>query len=127
MQESAALDIAENGSIGWTQFEERGIQVLRRNIEEKQATTYVAAHRTPNTQPLIPQNYNLPLVFNRESFNYYEEENAGPRTLELFPLSRDDLDGISHTDQRKSRFYANATMDTEITSTEFFEFLPLRN
>ncbi|XP_047156006.1 WUSCHEL-related homeobox 6-like [Vigna umbellata] len=34
-EESAALDIAEKGSNGWTQFEERGIQVLRRNISER--------------------------------------------------------------------------------------------
>ncbi|KAK7251996.1 hypothetical protein RIF29_35654 [Crotalaria pallida] len=149
-EESVALDIAEKGSNWWTQFEERGVHVLRTNMAEKPAkcpnkempslppittSSYdvAAAQTTNNTQPLniTPhhQNYNLPLVLNnRESFNNHDdEENAYPRTLELFPLKRDEQDGISLT-ARKSRFYANASMDTtEIPSNQFFEFLPLRN
>ncbi|KAE9597298.1 hypothetical protein Lal_00007584 [Lupinus albus] len=139
-EEPGTLDIAEKGSNWWTQIEERGIHVLRTNTAENPAkcpnmempcltpittefTTYVAANTTCNTQHLTPQHYNLPLLLNKESFNYYDEENAYPRTLELFPLKRDGQD-----DQRKSRFYDNAaSMDTEITSNQFFEFLPLRN
>ncbi|KAK7400748.1 hypothetical protein VNO78_12046 [Psophocarpus tetragonolobus] len=147
-EESAALDIAEKGSNGWTQFEERGIQVLRKNIAERQAkwqdmempcfppitmpvptTSSVSAHITThnnNTQLLTPQFYNLPSVLNRESLNYYGEENADPVTLDLFPHKRDDQDGLCFA-ERKSMFCANASMDTEITSNQFFEFLPLRN
>ncbi|CAL0313586.1 unnamed protein product [Lupinus luteus] len=136
-EEPATLDIAEKGSNWWTQIEERNIHILRTNTAENPAmcpnmempcltpiTTYVAAHTTcNNTQPLTPQNYNLPVELNKESFNYYDEENACPRTLQLFPLKRDGQD-----DERKSRFYDNAaSMDTEITSNQFFEFLPLRN
>jgi len=135
-QESAAPDTAEKGSNGWTQFEERGIQVLRRNISERRLqlqdnmempcfppTTMAAlatSHRTLNTQLLIPQSYN------RESLNYYDAENADPRTLDLFPHKSDDQDGICLA-ERKSMFCASASMDTDITSTQFFEFLPLRN
>ncbi|XP_027348299.1 WUSCHEL-related homeobox 6-like [Abrus precatorius] len=142
-EESAVLDIAEKGSSVWTQFEERGIQVLRRNTAERQAKcqnmempcfppismavpTSSAAHRTHNTQLLTPQNFNLPSVLNRESFNYYDEENADPRTLDLFPLKRDDQNGICLA-ERKPMFCANASMDSEIASNQFFEFLPLRN
>ncbi|KAK7317885.1 hypothetical protein RJT34_02482 [Clitoria ternatea] len=150
-EESAALDIAEKGS----QFEERGdIQLLRRDIAERQQakcqnmempcfspisvaapTTSVAEHRTHNTQHFMtPQNYycNLPpSVLNNRSqgFNFYDEENADPRTLDLFPHKRDDeKDGVCVTD-RKSMFCAtaSASMDTEISSNQFFEFLPLRN
>ncbi|KAE9613641.1 hypothetical protein Lalb_Chr05g0219581 [Lupinus albus] len=143
--ESAALDIAEKGSNWWTQFEERGIHVLSTGIGEKPAkcpnmekpcfapiitasTTFLPAQTILKTQLLTPPNYNLPVVLNRESFNYYDdEENPYPKTLELFPLKRDDQDSISHTEW-KSRFYAAnaASMDTEITS-KFFEFLLLRN
>ncbi|XP_014506266.1 WUSCHEL-related homeobox 6 [Vigna radiata var. radiata] len=136
-EESAALDIAEKGSNGWTQFEERGIQVLRRNISERRLqlqdnmeipcfppTTMAAAlatsHRTLTTQLLIPQSYN------RETLNYYDGENADPRTLDLFPHKNDDQDGICLA-ERKSMFCASASMDTDITSSQFFEFLPLRN
>ncbi|XP_061366305.1 WUSCHEL-related homeobox 6-like [Gastrolobium bilobum] len=134
-EESVVLDIAEKGSNGWTQLEERGIQVLKRNIAERQtrcqnmeiscfppitmaATTSVAANRTLNKQLFCK----LPSVLNRESFNYYDEENiADPRTLDLFPLKRDDQ-------EMKSKFCANASsMDTEIACNKFFEFFPLRN
>ncbi|XP_020208218.1 WUSCHEL-related homeobox 6 isoform X1 [Cajanus cajan] len=147
-EESAALDIAEKGSNGWTQVDERGMQVLRKNLSERQAkwqdmemqmpcvpplvtmaapTTTVAAHRTHNTKILTPQNYNnLPYVLNRENLSYCDGENADPRTLDLFPLKRDDQDGICIA-ERKSMFCASASMDTEITSNQFFEFLPLRN
>ncbi|KAE9607301.1 hypothetical protein Lalb_Chr09g0328591 [Lupinus albus] len=148
LQEFDALDIAEEGSNWWTKFEDRNIHVLRTDIAEKPArypnmekpclipittasTSYVPTHTTHNTQVLAPPNYNLPVVLNMERLNYYDndEENAYPRTLELFPLKSDDQDGISHS-ERKSRFYAtnDANMDTdEITSNQFFEFLPLRN
>ncbi|CAL0331293.1 unnamed protein product [Lupinus luteus] len=145
-KKSAALDIAEKGSNWWTQFEDRSIHVLRTDIAEKPAkcpnmekpclipittasTSYVPAHTTHNTQLLTPPSYNLPVLLNMERFKYYDdEENAYPRTLQLFPLKRNDQDGISHS-ERKSRFYATnaASMDTEITSNQFFEFLPLRN
>ncbi|KAF1861775.1 hypothetical protein Lal_00026215 [Lupinus albus] len=147
-KEFDALDIAEEGSNWWTKFEDRNIHVLRTDIAEKPArypnmekpclipittasTSYVPTHTTHNTQVLAPPNYNLPVVLNMERLNYYDndEENAYPRTLELFPLKSDDQDGISHS-ERKSRFYAtnDANMDTdEITSNQFFEFLPLRN
>ncbi|KAH1034108.1 hypothetical protein AAZX31_20G016200 [Glycine max] len=153
-EDSAALDIAEKGSNGWTQFEGKdSIQVLmRRNIAEKQAklqeimempcfppvtmeaSTPTTSHRRTthyNTQLLTPQNYNnLPSsVINRESLNYYGgEENAAPRTLDLFPHKRDDQHGISLAERKSSMFCASASMDTEVTSNnQFFEFLPLRN
>ncbi|KAK7362546.1 hypothetical protein VNO77_04662 [Canavalia gladiata] len=145
-EESAALDIAEKGSSEWSQLDERGIQVLRRkNIAERDAkfqnmempcfppitmatpTTSVASHTTyHNTQFLTPQNFNLPSVLNRESFNYYDEENADPRTLDLFPVKSNDQDAISLA-ERKSMFCVTASMDSEITSNQFFEFLPSRN
>ncbi|KAG5010838.1 WUSCHEL-related homeobox 1 [Glycine soja] len=148
--EESALDIAEKGSNGWTQFEERGsIQVLRRNISEKQAKLQemempcflpitiaaptTTSHRTTthNTQLLSPQNYNnlSSSLINRESLNYYGgDENADSRTLDLFPHKRDDQDGISLAERKSSSMLcASASMDTEITSNQFFEFLPLRN
>ncbi|TKY58982.1 WUSCHEL-related homeobox 1 [Spatholobus suberectus] len=140
-EESAAMDIAEKVSNGWTQFEERGTQVLGRNTAERQAkwqdmempcfppitmAALTTAHRTHNTQLLTHQNYNLPSDLNRESLNYYDEGNADPRTLDLFPHKRDDQDGICLA-ERKSMLCASASMDTEITSNQFFEFLPLRN
>ncbi|XP_004505406.2 uncharacterized protein [Cicer arietinum] len=149
-ENAVALDIAEKGSSGWAQFEERDIQlqVLRKNIAEKQgkcqnieipyyfppftipttttSSTSVAAYRTlcsnnNNTQILTPPNY----VLNRENLKYYEEQNAEPRTLDLFPVKGDH----ELQDQRKSMFCVNDSMDTEIitSSNQFFEFLPLRN
>lgn len=130
------MDIAEKGSNRWTQFEDRGLQVLRKNLAERQLqtpitmaspTSSVAEHKTHNTQLLTPQNFNfLPSVLNRESLNFYDEENADPRTLDLFPLKRDEQDGI-YLAERKSMFCSSSSMDTEITSNQFFEFLPLRN
>ena len=144
LQESFALDVAEKGSNGWNQYEERGTQVLRRNRNERQAKcqnmemayfpsitmidpTSVASHRTPNIQLLsTPQNYDLPFVLNRENFNYHGEENADPRTLELFPLKKDDQDGICLSERKSNKFCANDSME-EISCDKFFEFLPLRN
>ncbi|KAJ1384617.1 Homeobox-like domain superfamily [Sesbania bispinosa] len=140
-EESAALDISEKGSSGWAQFEERGIQVLRRSISqaERQAKCQnieMPCFQAPITMPmpqrqqlLTPQNYDLQSVFNRGiSFNYYDEENADAKTLDLFPVKRDDQqDGICVAPERKSMLCGNASMDTEITSNQFFEFLPLRN
>ncbi|XP_024636449.2 WUSCHEL-related homeobox 6 isoform X1 [Medicago truncatula] len=134
-----AEDIAEKGSI----------QVLRKNIAERQGkcqnieipycfnpftmptTTSSAAYRTcsnNNTQLLTPQNYDL-LPSNKVNFNYYEEQNADyPRTLDLFPAKEDKQDGIS---ERKSMFCVNASMmdthEINSSSSQFFEFLPLRN
>lgn len=144
-----------SGTTGWAQFEERSAnQVLKKNIAERDAakcqnmemlpcffpppittmpttTTSVVTHRTRTTQLLTPdQIYNLPSVLNREGFNYiyHQEINADPRTLDLFPHKRDnhDQDAICLT-ERKSMFCSNASMDSEITSNQFFEFLPLRN
>ena len=99
-----------------------------------EASTPTTSHRRTthyNTQLLTPQNYNnLPSsVINRESLNYYGgEENAAPRTLDLFPHKRDDQHGISLAERKSSMFCASASMDTEVTSNnQFFEFLPLRN
>jgi len=78
------------------------------------------SHRTLNAQLLIPQSYNT------QSLNYYDGENADPRTLDLFPHKRDDQDDICLA-ERKSIFCASASMDTDITSSQYFEFLPLRN
>jgi len=74
------------------------------------------SHRTLNAQ----------LSYNRESLNCYDGENADPRTLDLFPHKRDDQDDICLA-ERKSMFCASASMDADITSSQYFEFLPLRN
>ncbi|XP_054822934.1 WUSCHEL-related homeobox 6-like [Prosopis cineraria] len=62
-----------------------------------------------------------------------DEEVADDRTLKLFPLKReeyeDDEEGIYVNDEsRKDKLCAyNASMVSEITCNQFFEFLPLRN
>ncbi|XP_058735382.1 WUSCHEL-related homeobox 6-like [Vicia villosa] len=120
-----AEEIAEKGSI----------QVLRKNIaaesEGKCQNIEIPYYFTPFTSPAYrtcsnsisntPQSYDL-LPFNKENFNYYEEENAAPRTLDLFPVKEDEQDG-------KSMLCVNDSMETEIASSsnQFFEFLPLRN
>lgn len=73
---------------------------------------------TPHTQTSNPANY-----YRHDD----EEEVADDRTLKLFPLKRSDGDDESRKD--KDKFYSfNASMDyDEITSNQFFEFLPLRS
>lgn len=134
MQESAALEIiAEKGSIELAQLAE--IQAKCQNMEmpfflpiSMEATTSESAQCRPrHTQLLTPETYNLTSMFNRGSyFNYYNEENEDPRTLDLFPVKRDDQDGNCF-DERKSMICANASMNSEVTSNQYFEFLPLRN
>ncbi|KAI5387128.1 hypothetical protein KIW84_073331 [Lathyrus oleraceus] len=115
--------------------EKRSIQVLRKNIatesEGKCQNIEIPYYLTPFTSAAYrtcsnsntPQSYGL-LPFDKENFNYYEEENAGPspRTLDLFPVKEDEQDG-------KPMCCVNDSMDTEVTSSsnQFFEFLPLRN
>ncbi|XP_057420615.1 WUSCHEL-related homeobox 6-like [Lotus japonicus] len=133
-EESAALEIiAEKGSIELAQLAE--IQAKCQNMEmpfflpiSMEATTSESAQCRPrHTQLLTHETYNLTSVLNRESyFSYYNEENEDPRTLDLFPVKRDDQDGNCF-DEKKSMFCANASMDSEVNSNQFYEFLPLRN
>lgn len=115
MQEPASqLEIAESGPNGWTRLGGRGMQVF------KGCTSTSASEQMKSFQ----QNHDLPYIFNRESCIYCEdEEHANSRTLELFPLRRDDQDGIS-LNEGKSRYCASAS---EATATQFFEFLPLKD
>ncbi|KAI4357637.1 hypothetical protein L6164_001574 [Bauhinia variegata] len=149
--ESASLDIAERKSDKWTQFKERETLVLRRkeakcqNMQMPRSLPYhledisptastaseaAAAHRSPSSQLLTPLCYSLPFLLNRESLTCYGEENAEThdQTLELFPLKRDrDQDGNSPI-KSKARFCcASASVNTEISSNQFFEFLPLKH
>ncbi|KAL5055718.1 hypothetical protein RYX36_036400 [Vicia faba] len=113
--------------------EKGSIQVLRKNVAAESEgkcqnieipyyfTHFTSAAYRTCSNSNTPQIYDL-LPFNKENFNYYEEENEGLRTLDLFPVKEDEQDG-------KSMLCVNDSMNTEVTSSsnQFFEFLPLRN
>ncbi|XP_028759055.1 WUSCHEL-related homeobox 6-like [Neltuma alba] len=137
---SDPLNRAERGAYRRTQREERETRILRIKREKSQEakcqigdmscflsnskhliksiTTSTTTHHTQNSNPT-----------NYDRSAEEEEEVADDRTLELFPLERSDEDeGLCVTERRKEKFCSfNASMDSEITSNQFFEFLPLRN
>ncbi|KAK4261729.1 hypothetical protein QN277_004686 [Acacia crassicarpa] len=109
-------EIADIGPKGWTQLEEKRTQVLK------------PEQTTPLSRNFSSQNHNVPFIVNRENCTYCdEEEYSNTRTLELFPLKKGDQHGMSLND-KKSRLCASTSLGTEIaTSSQFFEFLPLKD
>ncbi|KAI4313775.1 hypothetical protein L6164_026729 [Bauhinia variegata] len=119
--ESASLDIAEREANGWTRFKERETLVLRRNTAEREA-------KCQNKQMPCLSPYHLKDISTSTAKSEAAHRRPNPQLLplELFPLKRDDQEENSPF-KSKSRFCASASVDSEITSNQFFEFLPLKN
>ncbi|KAI9079830.1 hypothetical protein K1719_038240 [Acacia pycnantha] len=146
-QVSDSLNRAGRGAYRRTRREERETQILRMKREESQEAKCRIkdmCYFLSNSKNLIKSITNTSTTTHHTQTsnpaNYYcheqDEEVADHRTLKLFPLKRsdeddDDDDEDEGTESSKHKFcsFNNiASMDSEeITSNQFFEFLPLRN
>ncbi|KAK4263965.1 hypothetical protein QN277_029310 [Acacia crassicarpa] len=142
-QVSDSLNRAGRGAYRRTQREERETQILRMKSEEnREAKCQIKdmCYFLSNSKNLIKSIANTSTTTHHTQTsnpaNSYcheeDEEVADHRTLKLFPLKRsdeDDDDECTESSKRKFCSFNNtASMDSEeITSNQFFEFLPLRN
>ncbi|XP_010263000.1 PREDICTED: WUSCHEL-related homeobox 1-like [Nelumbo nucifera] len=143
--------VAESRTDGWIQFEEGELQQRSSSVERHAtwqmmqlssscpSTTLISNITTATTEidPKLVNNRPLDifkttcstehlstLLINGEDRNG-EEECGESQTLELFPLQSERNNGSD--DAEKETEVANPTMNTNFTSYQFFEFLPMKN
>lgn len=129
---------AENTSCGpqygWTQFDGRELQQGKSstNITEAAEVMNATWHKMEYKKLLKTDDQNLS-GFSLLDMKPYQQENEETKTLELFPLHRDDDDdgnSVNATKKDNNKVPITAINDTNNftpSTSQYIEFLPLKN
>ncbi|KAF9673998.1 hypothetical protein SADUNF_Sadunf10G0082100 [Salix dunnii] len=131
--------IAESGTYGWSEFQERGLQQMKSSSlgmhavwKNMDLSSYSPVHHLTSTVTTAASKI-LSLEDHSSLFKpakttthaNHDDEIREIQTLQLFPLCSDDGNGANGTND--DRNVPIRTIKTTFTPSQFFEFLPLKS
>ena len=131
--------IAESGTHGWSEFEERELQQMKSISLDMHAmwqtmdlSSSTPVHRLTSTMTTtaskfssLEEHSSLLRPTKTATHANHDGEIREVQTLQLFPLCSDDGNGANGTNN--DRNVPIRTINTTFTPSQFFEFLPLKN
>ncbi|CAK7326743.1 unnamed protein product [Dovyalis caffra] len=131
--------IAERGTYGWSEFEERELQQMKNSGLDMHAmrqtmdlSSSTPVHHLTSTIATttskclsLEENGSLLRPTKTETHANHDDEIWEVQTLQLFPLCSSDRNGTIGT--KKDRKVPIRTINTNFSPSQYFEFLPLKN